>query len=267
MDTTAATALQTHSCALSKVSGEWASVRNGSQFAQAKQTILGFRRPAGRRAAGPGRGRQVPEIRGRAAAQSLTRGAMQISGRFSGGSGTSECQGNSLLVTFPSQGLRRCQATRCPEPEPGVLRGRDRTCTSPEPGVLRVRDRTCTSPEPGVLRVRDRTCTSREPGVCRHHMRSERSCWAHGDSGRAVFPRPAHRSLRSPSSHGLRSGLGTGEAQDRREESVGSLSWSGSARGSLSPSRGARPRGKFVMGETGPEGSRRSGGSAPRHWP
>lgn len=237
MDTTAATALQTHSCALSKVSGEWASVRNGSQFAQAKQTILGFRRPAGRRVAGPGRGRQVPEIRGRAAAQSLTRGAMQISGWFSGGSGTSECQGNSLLVTFPSQGLRCCQATRWPEPEPGVLRGRDRTCTSPEPGVRRC------------------------------HMRSERSCWAHGDSGHSVFPRPAHRSLRSPSSHGLRSGLGTGEAQDRREESVGSLSWSRSARGSLSPSRGARPRGKFVMGETGPEGSRRSGGSAPRHWP
>lgn len=63
-----------------------------------------------------------------------------------------------------------------------------------------------------------------------------------------AFPRPP-TGHRSPSSHGLSSRLGTSEAQDRREGSVGSLSWPRPARGSLSRSQRARPRGKSVMGE------------------
>lgn len=125
-------------------------------------------------------------------AQSLPRGAMQISGRLSGGSGATERPGGQPAGDFP---LPR------PLPLPGY-----RAARSQSPGSA------------GVARARS-------------------------------VPSATHRSLRSPSSHGLSSRLGTSEAQDRREGSVGSLSWPRPARGSLSRSQRARPHGKSVMGE------------------
>lgn len=140
-------------------------------------------------------------------AQSLPRGAMQISGRLSGGSGASERPGGQPAGDFP---LPR------PLPLPGYRAARSQSSGS---AGVRARRARCRSPgSAGVARARS-------------------------------VPSATHRSLRSPSSHGLSSRLGTSEAQDRREGSVGSLSWPRPARGSLSRSQRARPHGKSVMGE------------------